>query len=155
VAVSYYHYHIRRGKIGADCTIDQYVPMYLRGEMDNYGTWGENVGSWLGARANTEQFTIVRYEDMKHDTASALRGIIEFIGLATDEGTIQRAVHFSSPDKMHPRKATPGEWREVLSADSVGLIERSWGHVMNQLGYALSLPLDLQPGSHQLRALAG
>jgi len=155
VAISYYHYHIRRAKISADCSLDEYVLKYVRGEMDRYGTWGENVGSWLGARAHTEDFMLVRYEDMKEDTALVLKGICEFLGLPNDTETIQHAVHWSSPEKMNPRKATPGEWRDVLAAESVELIERSWGSVMAQLGYEVSHLSSLEHDLRQVPALAG
>lgn len=155
VAISYYHYHIRRAKISADCSLDEYVPKYVWGEMDRYGNWGENVGSWLGARAQTEDFMLVRYEDMKENTASSLKSICEFLELPSDNQTIQHAVHWSSPEKMNPRKATPGEWRDVLAAESVELIERSWGTVMTQLGYEVSHISRLEHDRRHVPALAG
>lgn len=135
VAISYYHYHIRRKKIAADCAIASYVPRYVLGDMDSYGTWGENVGSWLGARQGTDDFLFVRYEDMKADTAAVLREITDFIGLSASDDTIRRAVDWSSPEVMNPRKATPGEWRDVLGESSIQMIESSWRRVMVQCDY--------------------
>jgi hypothetical protein len=138
VAISYYHYHIRNARVAPDCPIESYVPRFVLGEMDNYGSWGENVGSWLGAREGTDDFLFVRYEDLKADTARELRAISDFLGLSTDETVIDRAVDDSSPKRMNPRKATPGEWREVLSKSSIALIENSWQHTMNKCGYEVT-----------------
>lgn len=137
--ISYYHYHRRRGKIDESCSLDEYIPMCVRGEVDSYGAWGENVGSWLGARLGTEDFYVATYESLKADTKGELGAICEFLALPTDDQTLQNAVFWSSPEKMNPRKATPGEWRDVLSVDSVQLIEQHWGRVMESLGYSLDV----------------
>ncbi len=106
--------------------------------MDNYGSWGENVGSWLGARQTTDDFLFVRYEDMKADTAAVLTEISSFLGLSNNVNTIRNAVDWSGPQHMKPRKATPGEWRSLLSAASVEMIESGWWQVLEKCGYELT-----------------
>ena len=138
VAISYYHYHVRNKRIEPDCPIESYVPRYVLGEMDNYGSWGENVGSWLGARQTTDDFLFVRYEDMKADTAAVLTEISSFLGLSNNVNTIRNAVDWSGPQHMKPRKATPGEWRNLLSAASVEMIESGWWQVLEKCGYELT-----------------
>ena len=145
VAVSYYHYHLRRKRIRQNCTMDEYVQLFLQGELDTYGNWGEHTGSWLGARRSTEGFAIVRYEDLLENTHDTLRTLCHFVGgVPTDDATIHSAVENSGPHVMHPRKATPGEWREVLSERATERIEFAWKSVMSQLQYRTKETMAVQ-----------
>lgn len=140
VAISYYHYHQRRGRVAPDCTLGDYVPRFVTGRMDRYGTWGENVGSWLGAREATAGFGVVRYEDLIADTEGELRRIARLLDIPAPADRVRMAVANSGPEVMRPRSATPGEWRETLDASSVAAIERPWRRTMERLGYRCSEP---------------
>jgi len=50
VAVSQYHYQIKRKVIQDGHPMDEWIARYVAGEVCPYGSWGENVGSWLAAR---------------------------------------------------------------------------------------------------------
>lgn len=135
VAISYFHFHKKNGRIGDEVSLHLYVERYVRGEVDGYGAWGENVGSWLGARQGTSGFLLVRYEDLVADTLGELRRICAFVPLPASDAQLERAVGWGSASQ---RKASPGEWRDVLSPEAVARIEGAWGRVMGELGYELS-----------------
>ena len=41
------------------------VDSFLDGKWDaDRGTWGEHVGSWLGARRSYDSLLVLRYEDL-------------------------------------------------------------------------------------------
>ena len=50
VAVSYYYYHIKVRRIDDKYPIDRFIQRFIRGELDSFGSWEENVGSWMGVR---------------------------------------------------------------------------------------------------------
>lgn len=76
--------------------------------------------------------TLVRYEDLRTNTAGELRRVCSEIGLRVGDGEVSRAVGLHSweaiPEgergegKFH-RKATPGGWREDLSPEQARAVE--------------------------------
>src|SRR5215212_5420597 len=67
VAVSYYHFIRKTKTLPMDATMEEFMTKFIEGKIDPYGNWGENVGSWLGARRGTDDFLIVRYEDLQEN----------------------------------------------------------------------------------------
>jgi len=154
IALSYFHYKIAHGVMDPDTPIAEFVERFVTGRVDGFGPWGENVGSWLGAREGDDAFLMLRYEDIKANTPGALRKIAGLIGVEADDATIEQAVKDSSFDRMREldskqqwnptqlkgatpfvRKASAGGWRDDLPAESVQLIESHFGSVMSRLGY--------------------
>src|SRR6266478_1029434 len=67
VVMSQYHYQIKRGVLAPGAPVDAFVDRFLEGGVCPYGSWWENVASWLAARSRDPQFLLVRYEDMQAD----------------------------------------------------------------------------------------
>jgi sulfotransferase family protein len=68
-----------------------------------YGSWPEHVQEWTSPARLRRHFPdadvrVVRYEDLKHDTAGALHEMIDFLGFDTriDPDRVRRAVANSS-----------------------------------------------------------
>jgi hypothetical protein len=59
------------------------------------GTWGENVGSWLGARQRDESFLLLRYEDARADPERALKRAAEHLGIPATPTSCKRVVALS------------------------------------------------------------
>jgi hypothetical protein len=157
VAVSYYHFVRKTNTLPVDASMDDFLTKFIEGKIDPYGNWGENVGSWLGARRGTDNFLIVRYEDLQKNTQAELARIAEMLGLAVDEQLLHHAVESSRADRMRKleqeqrgehkmlkrsrsdipfvRTAKSGQWRTELPPEAVQQIESAWGSVMRELGY--------------------
>jgi hypothetical protein len=157
VAVSYYHFVRKAKTLPVDATMDDFMARFLDGTIDPYGSWGENVGSWLGARGGSDNFLIVRYEDLQKNTERELARIAQMLGIAADERLLQQAVENSRADRMRQlereqqgahkflkssrsdipfvRAAKSGQWQTDLSHEAVQQIEAAWGPVMRQLRY--------------------
>lgn len=157
VAVSYYHYSLKIGQIERSCSIEDFVERFVAGTLDRHGSWGENVGSWLGAREGNPGFLMARYEDLLADAGAVLHRIASFLGVSANAAYVNRAVEMSSAehmrrleqeqfsvlhrdmkgrkDKPFVRSAKSGSWREELSAQSVACIEAAWPQLMTKLGY--------------------
>jgi Sulfotransferase domain len=163
VAVSTYHYSIKRRNIAEDCSIAEFVPRFLAGEFFvNWGTWAEHVGSWYATRRGKKDFLLLQYENMLQDPVRELKKVSALLQIPADSERLNRAVELSSArrmqeleqaqgkewkltqntrlDKPFVRKAKQGTWREELPADSVRTIESAWGDLMVELGYQLAYP---------------
>ena len=169
VAVSEYHFDLKKRYIAADMTLEQFIKPFLAGETSSYGSWWEHVASWVGTRYGNPKFLLARYEDLLADPISETAKIAEFLGIAADAERIKSAVECSSADRMRKlekedadkwtgtkntrqeipfvRAAKSGGWRESLPPHSVEEIEVAWSPLMNFLGYGL------QSGELDSRAL--
>jgi len=159
VAVSLYHYHRKLRKIEDDASIERFVDRFVSGETYPYGSWGQNVLTWLGTREGDPRFLLVRYEDMVADTGRELRKIAAFLGKQVTAEEIARSVERSSAGQLRKmervqsnrsrltkdsrqdlsfvRAANAGGWRSELSAPLVTKIETAWAPLMRHLGYQL------------------
>jgi hypothetical protein len=167
VAVSFYHHNVKARNIADDYPMTSFVPRFIAGEFDRkFGSWRDNVLSWISVRGESPNFMILRYEDMKRDTREALLQIVDFLQrcsfrkLDSSPEALQRAVDLSSPERMRElekkeaadwvltkstrsdkpfvRTAKAGGWKSQLAPESVAAIESAWGDLMHRLGYELS-----------------
>jgi Sulfotransferase domain len=171
VAVSFYHHNVKAGIIPDDYPIDEFIPGFVAAEYDSrWGSWADNVMSWMAMRQGRSSFLLLRYEDLKEDTPRELLKIARFLQAAgfpitaTSSEKLARAVELSSPERMRAmekqqsrqnrqlrrtrqdkpfiRGAKSGGWQSDLSQRSVELIENQWGSIMQTLGYPLSRTLQ-------------
>jgi hypothetical protein len=167
VAISYYHHNLKARNIPDGYPMESFVPRFLAGEFDpKFGSWRDNVLSWIALRKNDRKFLMLRYEDMKADAVRALTGVIAFLEncsfrkIDDSPDALKRAIELSSPERMRAlekkeagqwvltketrsdkpfvRSATVGGWKSQLSPESVAGIESAWGELMQSLGYELS-----------------
>jgi Sulfotransferase domain len=159
VAVSEYHFDLKKRYIEPDVTLEQFVKRFIAGETSSYGSWWEHAASWIGARNGNPAFLLVRYEDLLADSAGETAKIAEFLGIQASLERLQAAVERSSADRMRKlekqeanqwtgtkntrkeipfvRAAKSGGWKEILPTHSVKEIETAWSPLLNFLGYPL------------------
>jgi hypothetical protein len=166
VAVSFYHHNIKAGNIPDDYPMKNFVPRFINAEFDaKWGSWSDNVRSWLLLRQGRPDFILLRYEDMKQETMRELRRIADFLQqqsfspVDTSPEILERAIDLSSPERMRAlekrqakkwvltrdtrsdkpfvRSATTGGWKTQLPEESIALLEQVWGNLMRSLGYEL------------------
>lgn len=166
VVLSEYHFDIKRMAIEEGFPIERYVARFVAGEVKHeYGSWGENVGSWLAARENSKKFQsgqnflLVRYEDLVACPQNELARIARFLDIEPTAERLEKAVERSSADQMRKlekvqgrswsstkgtrqdkpfvRAAKSGNWRTELPSGCVRNIEVAWGHLMKELQYEL------------------
>src|ERR1700733_13391253 len=70
VVLSYYDFQRKYRQIQDGYPIEQYVEDFVSGRINSrdWGTWGENVASWIATRSNNDKFLLLRYEDMVSST---------------------------------------------------------------------------------------
>jgi hypothetical protein len=164
VAVSYYHYAIKRSWIDPGCAIDEFVPRFVAAEFDIRAmwaaSWSDHVMSWVSMRNGNDGFLLLHYEDMIQKTEQELSRVAHFLNITPTPERLDRAVQLSSADSMRTlekkgsqewqltkttrqdkpfvRTAAAGDWHKSLSPAAVAEIERVWGPAMQALGYRLS-----------------
>ncbi|MGA3195758.1 MAG: sulfotransferase domain-containing protein [Terriglobales bacterium] len=159
VAVSEYHFDLKKRYIAADMTLEQFIKPFLAGETSSYGSWWEHTASWIGPRFGNPAFLLARYEDLLADPIGETAKIAEFLGIDADEERLRAAVERSAADRMRKlerqdadkwtgskdtrkdipfvRAAKSGGWKESLPRHLVEEIEVAWSPLMNFLGYEL------------------
>jgi len=162
VALSQYHFHRKRKLIEDDYSPEKFVSRFVAGQTGPYGSWGENVASWLATRLHRPGFLLLRYEDMLENTARELAKVAAFLEFPPDAERIRNAVQRSSAEEMRKleksqallwsstrstrqdvpfvREAKAGGWRSGLPDAAVVELEAAWGHLMTFLGYELRFP---------------
>ena len=164
VAVSYYNFSRKYRHFADDFPLEQYVHGFVNGTLMSsaWGTWGENVGTWMAARNGRPGFLLLRYEDMIEQTETELAKIARFFGMDASPEKLRKAISNSSADRLRQLEnqeggewvttkdkrsdipfigsAVAGKWKSKLPAAAVGEIEMAWGPLMASLGYALTIP---------------
>jgi len=161
VVVSNYYFLLKRKNIDETLSLNAFVDGMLRRRFwQDFGTWSENVGGWLGSRLGTEGFLLIRYEDMLSQPQIELAKVADLLDVAAGPDVIARALEKSNFGEMQKleklqsdnwfltkegrkdisfiRGGVSGGWTKALSSESVGAIEREWGHWMSFLGYELA-----------------
>jgi hypothetical protein len=169
VALSQYHFHRKRGLVQDGAPVEQFITRFVAGSTTPYGSWGENVGSWLATRHGRPAFLLLRYEDMMAQPTQELAKLALFLRIEADVPRLEQVVARSSADQMRKlehqqahlwsstrntrqdvpfvREAKAGGWKSGLSEASVAEIEGAWGHLMQFLGYDLTTGKGRNSGS--------
>jgi hypothetical protein len=102
VVLSYYDYNRRNKFIDDDVPIETFVEWFVLGKLgsSNWGTWGENVASWLYTRANCPGFLLLHYADLRANPVEQLRRVARFLGIEADAERLRTAVEMSSAHRM-------------------------------------------------------
>ena len=156
VCVSYYHYlrGVRNNRMVSEMSLNDFVPLFLSGSIDGYGSWAEHVQSWECAeRADMLRLT---YEGIKSNPEENLRHICEFLQIDCAEEDLHAAVADCSMEKLREREDLEGRhWSErqksapkarffrsgtsssfsELSPIAQEQISRKWSDQMLRLGY--------------------
>jgi hypothetical protein len=161
VFISYYEFQLKRRVISDDCTLEEFLPRFMESGIEpKIGSWRDHVVSWTATRAGSDNFLLLRYEDMIADARKESTEIASFLGLDCSPDRIAQAVELSTADRMRKLeqeqarqwkatrntrqdkpfvgKAAAGGWKSMLSESCVARIESAWGNVMHSVGYELT-----------------
>jgi hypothetical protein len=161
VGLSYYHFERKYRHIDDAYPLTRYVDDFVGGRLSSadWGSWGENVGTWLSARGKDPNFLLLRYEDMIQNAAQELTRLAEFLRVEASPQQLENVLQCSSAQHMRElekaqsdewvstknhRKDIPfvgsaysGGWKGRLPTESIIKIESAWGALMQYLGYEL------------------
>lgn len=158
ILVSYYQYELRWAtRFGTETSYYDFTQAFLSGSLDAFGSWKENVLSWLRVRGdNPQTFCLVRYEDLQSNGEATLGKIAAFLNLERSSEQLKQALEMSSFSRMKQleqeakgkwepgpknqnipfvRSGSVNEWRQVLDAQTLDLIWEQLGVLLTELGY--------------------
>ena len=165
VAVSFYHFNIKMRRFADDFPLDEFVSRFVEThivpEVDRYGSWRDHVLGWLELRGRSQNFKLIKYEDLQDDPARELAKMATLLKIDPTAERLERAIALSSSDHMRKLEKTQAKdwrltrnsrqdkpfvrearvqgWKKSLSENSVRMIESAWGDVMQRLGYELAI----------------
>lgn len=157
VLVSYYHYKILRRQQSENYSIELFAKHFLDGTVDNFGSWSDHVGGWMGARAGTRNFVLVRYEDLLETPVEELERISQIFERKFTSAQFEQAVLNSSfdimknlekttankwktlkdsrKDKSFLREGRSETWKSELSSSIIKIIDEKYFKIMKRLNY--------------------
>ncbi len=161
VATSYYFFLQRERRLRPDEPVAAYLPRFLRGELDSYGTWDAHVEGWLAAERDNPGVAVLGYEEMRADPLPGARRAARALDLPDDDEALTAAIQASSFERMQRldrgrtaeadpglkgkdlgilfvRKGKPDEWRDHLDRQCLDLLQDAFGGTMERLGYRLA-----------------
>ena len=150
VVLSEYAYQTALGLVR--CNFDEYLPRFLRGKVNGYGSWQSHVISWLDASLDEgRDIRVIKFEDLRRDSPGTLGQVLDFFGVRVDPKVIERAIANNSIQRMREKeRVTPqraskrgrfirsgltGAWRERLTGAQVQMIQQYAGRALARLGY--------------------
>jgi hypothetical protein len=90
---------------------------------------------------------MVRYEDLRSDPQTHVRELFDWLGLQASAGELSALIEKHEfeklPDEARGRQsfyraASPGLWRENLSAEEQAAVQEALGPKLRELGYEVS-----------------
>jgi hypothetical protein len=171
VVVSQYYFQRKGGAIDDSYPIERFVTRFVAGETSRpprYGSWADNVASWLALRQSSPRFMLIRYEDILAQTSRELTRIASFLGIEATPEQLAAVLERSSADQMRKlekvqaevwtqtkntrqdipfiRSAHAGGWKSKLPESSAVEMESAWAPLMKRLGYEVSLRKVVEAG---------
>jgi len=151
VALSEFAYQKALGL--AEDNFETYLPRFLRGEVNPFGSWSAHVDSWMDAKdKGYAEVLLVRFDEMRSQPEDSLANMMEFLNVPVERETIRRAVANNSVEKMrdkekvNPQKASAkgrfirsgavGGWRERFTEAQAELVEQYAGSALTRIGFA-------------------
>ena len=161
VVISYYHFQRKYGHVADSYPLQAFVLDFVSGRVSaGWGSWGENVGSWIGSRLGSGRFLLLRYEDLISQPAAEIERLCQFLGIKPTQSLVAQTIERSSAQQMKElekkqgeqwvstkgkrsdipfvRSASSGGWKALLPPESIMPIESAWGDLMSRLGYQIS-----------------
>lgn len=172
LVLSYYDFERKYRSIEDRYPLESYVSDFVNGRLisASWGTWAENVGTWIAARQGRPGFLLLRYEDLLMNTSPELAAIARFLGIEASPELLRHAVQKSSAPEMRQMEkkqgaewvstknrrpdipfigtAESGKWKSRLPAAAVREIEQAWGSILKHLGYELTTRDASQASQH-------
>jgi hypothetical protein len=123
--------HVRRQGGNAD-DMRAFADQFIAGTFDGYGAWHEHVLGALQHRADGMPFLLVRYEDLRTDTAAELDRVLEFVGGPRDADAITAAVALNSKEGMRAKEATSTQLART-SVDGTPFVRPERAHTIDDV----------------------
>jgi Sulfotransferase domain len=161
VLLSEYRFLRWRGFFHGD--LAAFVPRFVAGTVNAYGSWRDHVASWLDGRlAGSDDLLVVRFEDLRSATETCLRRIVDYLDLTVDDEALGRAIEDNTVARLREREDRARDtvykhtdrrfrfinqgrvagWREELDPAAAHGVATSWPEMLQRFGYPLDGEAD-------------
>jgi hypothetical protein len=145
--VSYYNFLFGLGQFNGT------LSDLIRSKQYGISSWCNHVGNWLNNSSVSQSFMLVKYEDLKINSARELNLVYRNLGFTLPQIVLDNAVNLSSFSNMQKleqdqkwgrktfrnfnfiRKGQMGEGKTFLSDEDKLIILKNAGHLMEEFGY--------------------
>jgi hypothetical protein len=117
VVVSYLRHARAEGRFhGAP---DEFADEFLAGRVDGYGRWADHaLGALSFSREGRSPTLMVRYEDLRSDTARELAMVLRFLGADVDDRRVDAAVSGNTKAAMRTKEGRSEFMRQRFGTGS-------------------------------------
>jgi hypothetical protein len=85
--------------------MSRFLPDFLSGRSNPWGSWEHHVRAWLDSvAARNHHLRLVRFEDLRADTAKVVEGILLFLGEPRDPDVVHRAIAGNTIEAMQAKE---------------------------------------------------
>lgn len=159
VVISYYNYLKNDRNMDSVSSLSSFVDVFICGNIDGYGSWGQHVGSWLWEVRNNKNMLLLKYEGLLENTERELEKISCFLNIEVTHEDILRTIELSSFSHMRElevqqpeymgksrhdlirndipfvREGKAREWESILSPVDRQKIEKTWSGLLKEFDY--------------------
>jgi Sulfotransferase domain len=122
VAASYLRHARAEGRLRG--AADDFVDAFVAGVVDGYGPWTEHaLGAASFAREDRFPLLVVRYEDLRFDTAGELRKVLRFLGGEVDTARVDASVQANTKAAMRAKEESSAFMRRRFGPGSAFVTE--------------------------------
>ena len=113
VCNSYFRYFLKIGTYEKENDFDIFFNKFLKGKLDDFGSWKENVASWIYARKNNGNFLLLNYELMRENPLGEVGRLANFMGIESDRRHLEEVIQLCSMDRL--KKLEDAQWKSWSS----------------------------------------
>jgi estrone sulfotransferase len=158
VVLSEFAYQKALGWVPDD--FELFMRQFVKGEVNPFTSWQQHVPGWVDSPlAGTQNFLLIKFEDMRRNTESTVMTVLDFLGVQVDAQTVRDAIANNSLKRMQEkeekqpqlsrsapaspaaeetrfiRRGSTGGWRNRLTDSQVEFMEKHSKKVLEQMGY--------------------
>jgi hypothetical protein len=101
VLISCYYYYLKFNPNEKKVSFNNFYKEFMNNGVGDFGTWGNNVGSWLINREYIKNgFHLCYYEELLKNTNHEIKKILKFLNLDISSSRILKAIDYASLKNM-------------------------------------------------------
>ena len=157
VAISFYYFRLKTDSKFIK-SFDEFILYFAEEKLATFGTWGENVQSWLDNKDKVKNgFFLMKYEDLMCDTYKEILKILEFLKIKKTQKKVKEAINWTSFNNMKKleknqekyvrifkntnlsipfvRKGVINNWKTQFSKKHIQIYNKHCNDLLIKLGY--------------------